>query len=173
MKISLIGYMGSGKTRVGASLAQVLDWEFVDLDDYIERQSGVSIGDFFKDYGAIKFRKYEREMLENLINNDKDMVISLGGGTPCYYDTMNYLLELKDHKSIYLKTSIPTLVNRLKEEKSHRPLIANLNSDQELAEFIGKHLFERSHIYAQAQFTLSTDQKSPDQIVHEIVSGLF
>ena len=98
--------------------------------------------------------------------NDEDFVISTGGGTPCYSN--NHLL-LKSEKviSIYLQASIDTLYNRLLEEKTQRPVIADIPL-KELKEFIAQHLFERSYFYNQATYTVTVDSKSPDEIVNEI-----
>ena len=100
-------------------------------------------------------------------------VISLGGGTPCYGDNMKLITEAEDSKSVYLKASIPQLVMRLKDEKNKRPLISHLKSEEQLVEFIGKHLFERSVFYNQSNVTLSVDNKSVNSIVEEVILQLF
>ena len=101
------------------------------------------------------------------------MVLSLGGGTPCYSSNMQAILDAKNAISIYLKASIPTLVERLKIEKSKRPLIAHIETDELLIEFIGKHLFERTPFYSQAQVTISTDNKKENDIIEELIFQLF
>ncbi len=100
-------------------------------------------------------------------------VISLGGGTPCYGDNMKLITEAEDSKSVYLKASIPQLVMRLKDEKNKRPLISHLKSEEQLVEFIGKHLFERSVFYNQSNVTLSVDNKSINSIVEGVILQLF
>lgn len=96
---------------------------------------------------------------------ENDCVLSLGGGTPCFGNNMDLVNE--QATSVYLQANIPTLVERLLPEKAKRPLIARIQ-DQDLPEFIGKHLFERSQFYRQAKNTVSVDKKSVDQIVNEI-----
>ena len=86
---------------------------------------------------------------------------------------MDLILESKNSVSIYLKSSIPTLVARLNKEKSKRPLISHLKTDELLTEFIGKHLFERSQFYNKAQFTITTDNKKETEIIEELVIQLF
>jgi len=86
---------------------------------------------------------------------------------------MEAILNTEHAHSIYLKSSIPNLANRLSSEKSHRPLISHLKTNEELTEFIGKHLFERSFYYNQSHQTVVTDGKSIDIITEEIVAGLF
>ncbi len=93
-------------------------------------------------------------------------VLSLGGGTPCYFN--NHELLIQDNCiSIYLKASVETLFERLSKEKSHRPLISRFN-DEDLKEFIAKHLFERSYYYNQAKYRIEVDNKSIEEIASEI-----
>lgn len=165
-KIVLVGYMGSGKTTVAKKIAKELKIPHIDLDNYIEKKHDLSIEEVFKTKGEIWFRSVEKECFEEVIATENSFVLSLGGGTPCYYD--NYkLLQLKDVFSVYLKTPIDTIAERLKFEKATRPLIAKL-SDDELLEFIGKHLFERNFYYLKSKQIIEADGKSVDEIVKEI-----
>ncbi|MFD0837422.1 shikimate kinase [Mariniflexile aquimaris] len=173
MILVLIGYMASGKSTFGRILAEKLHYEFIDLDDYIEKNEKSTISDIFKIKGEIHFRKLETQYLKELLESKKDLVLSLGGGTPCYSSNMNLILESNDVKSIYLKASIPTLMARLKNEKGKRPLVAHIETDDMLAEFIGKHLFERSPFYSMANVTITTDNKSLKAIMEELVLELF
>lgn len=173
MILVLIGYMASGKSTFGRILAEKLHYEFIDLDDYIEKNEKSTISDIFKLKGEIHFRKLETQYLKELLESKKDLVLSLGGGTPCYSSNMNLILESNDVKSIYLKASIPTLMARLKNEKGKRPLVAHIETDDMLAEFIGKHLFERSPFYSMANVTITTDNKSLKAIMEELVLELF
>jgi shikimate kinase len=104
------------------------------------------------------------------LNDENDMVISTGGGTPCYFDN-HELLNGENVISIYLKATIDTLYNRLLNGKQKRPLIANLN-DNEIKEFIAKHLFDRSFYYNQATYKVNVDAKTIDEIVAEIANLL-
>lgn len=173
MILVLIGYMASGKSTFGRILAEKLHYEFIDLDDYIEKNEKSTINDIFKIKGEIHFRKLETLYLKELLDSKKDLVLSLGGGTPCYGSNMELILNEKDVKSIYLKASISTLMARLKNEKSKRPLVANIETDELLAEFIGKHLFERSQFYSRSNVTITTDNKSLKDIMEELVLELF
>ncbi|WP_299399634.1 shikimate kinase [uncultured Gelidibacter sp.] len=172
MNIILIGYMGSGKSTIGKKLSEQLNFDFVDLDDYIQEKEGLTIPEIFKTKGEIYFRKKENTYLKEVLELN-NVVVSLGGGTPCYGSNMEAILNAKDAHSIYLKLSIPNLVQRLSSEKSQRPLIAHLETDEDLTEFIGKHLFERSFYYRQSNQTLLTDGKSVEAITEEIIAGLF
>ncbi len=164
MKIVLLGYMASGKSTIGRILAEKKQISFIDLDAYIEEKEKMSVSDVFKEKGEIYFRKQEHVYLKELLDKNEDFVLSLGGGTPCYAGNMNVLLSYNDVTSIYLKTSIQTIKERLVNEKSQRPLVARLN-EEELAEFIAKHLFERSYYYNQATHKLVVDNKDVDETV--------
>ncbi len=163
--IVLIGYMGCGKSSVGKQLSLRFKKSFLDLDDYIEAKEQKSIAEIFDTKGEVYFRKKERQYLQQCLEESNDAIISLGGGTPCFGDNMEIVLNDVKSTSFYLKTSIPTLVNRLFDERKKRPLIAHTSSKEELIEFIGKHLFERSHYYIKSQHTFQTDGKSVEEIV--------
>ncbi|ASO08303.1 shikimate kinase [Arenibacter algicola] len=166
MKIVLVGYMGSGKTTIGKLLANKLKISFLDLDEVIEQGLEDSISNIFNGKGEIFFRKKEHEYLIDVLSKKEQLILSTGGGTPCYSGNMETMLTLADHV-FYLKVSIPGLVKRLLLEKEHRPLIKNIdNSD--LPEFIGKHLFERNNFYLKANHIIECDDKDPETLVAEI-----
>ena len=166
MKVILVGYMGSGKSTVGKAIADKLNMSFVDLDTYIESREKMTISQLFEDKGQIYFRKVEHQYLQYLLDLDKAMVISTGGGAPCYAGNMNLILEASPNV-IYLKLSINELIKRLYPEREKRPLIAHLTKE-EMPEFFGKHLFERSPFYEKANQTVNCDGKSVSEITEEI-----
>ncbi|MGS0524516.1 shikimate kinase [Zobellia nedashkovskayae] len=170
MKIVLIGYMGSGKSTIGKLLSQKRNLEFVDLDNYIERAERMSVSDIFKNKGELYFRKKEYEYLNEVLEQKDDFILSTGGGTPCYGNNMQAILDTTEN-AFYLKVSIPQLTQRLLKEKNERPLVRNI-AEEELPEFIGKHLFERSYYYNQAGKVISCDNKNPQEIVIELESVL-
>jgi len=172
MKIVLLGYMASGKSLIGKTLAQVLGYSFIDLDDYIEQDEKQTIQEIFKNKGEIYFRKKEHLALNEILLHDKNIVLSLGGGTPCYSNNMDMLSKRNDVTSIYLKTSIPEIINRLTNEQDKRPVVSHLKSKEELTEFIGKHLFERSTFYNQANYKVDAN-KDEMSIVESILLQLF
>lgn len=172
MRIILIGYMGSGKSTVGKNLSKMINFECIDLDDYIQKKENLTIAQIFETKGEIYFRRKEHLYLKELLLQD-NIILSLGGGTPCYGANMDAILNTPNAHSIYLKSSIPNLVKRLNPEKSTRPLIAHLKTDEALTEFIGKHLFERSFYYSQSHQTLIIDDKSVETITNEIIARLF
>nr|WP_299384064.1 shikimate kinase [Allomuricauda sp.] len=171
MKVVLVGYMASGKSTLGRRLAQDLDLEFVDLDDYIEAQQQQTIKQIFEKKGEIFFRKLEHEMLQKVLGESDRLILSTGGGTPCYGTNMKTILE-HANSSIYLQLPVTALVERLAREKEQRPLVKDLD-DSELAEFVGKHLFERRNFYAQATYTLDCYNKTLEQLVDEVKEELL
>ncbi|RDI58119.1 shikimate kinase [Flavobacterium glaciei] len=169
-KIILLGYMGCGKSTIANKLSKNIEIPFVDLDKKIEEKVNLSINAIFEKYGEIYFRKLEHEVFVELLNLPEQLIIGLGGGTPCYANN-HELLKGDNVVSIYLKASIETLFDRLSHNKNKRPLIAN-KSDAELKEFIAMHLFERSFYYNQAQYKVNVDDKTIDQTVLDIVAIL-
>ena len=172
MKIFLIGYMGSGKSTVGRMLADEFQWQFIDLDHYIEAKENCSISTIFKNKGEVYFRRKELESLKELLVKDENLIVSLGGGTPCFSNVMELISQQEDSLSVYLKTSIKELSKRLFSEKNSRPLIAHLDAMEALEDFIAKHLFERSFFYEQSEVVIKTDQKMVKDITTEIITLL-
>lgn len=170
MKVVLLGYMASGKSSVGRSLASKLGYHFIDLDEEISNRVGMDVSTIFSKKGEIFFRKKEAEVLMDVLEQDKHMVVSLGGGTPCYGRNMQIVHQHTPH-SFYLSLPIGSLVERISKEKELRPLVARISND-ELPEFIGKHLFERAPFYAEASHTILANGKTVDDIVREISSYL-
>ncbi|WBX74631.1 AAA family ATPase [Tenacibaculum pacificus] len=167
MKTVLIGYMGSGKSTIGRLLAKKNNFSFIDLDDYIEEKENMTVSEIFENKGEIYFRKQEHHYLKEILALKQDVILSLGGGTPCYAGNMDIIIAEDDTDTVYLKTSIDTIVQRLMNEKSQRPLVARLEKG-DLHEFIAKHLFERSHFYNQANHKLTVDAKKVTEIVTEL-----
>ena len=166
MKIVLLGYMASGKSTIGREISKKLDMKFIDLDDYISKREKSSISEIFKVKGEIYFRRIESFYLSEILNSKDSFILSLGGGTPCYSNNMELILN-SEASSIYIKASIITLVARLTSEKNKRPLVAELENDK-LTEFVAKHLFERRFFYEKASITVITEDKSIEEITTEI-----
>ena len=170
MIISLLGYMGCGKTHISKRLSRELNYNFIDLDTVISRKNKLSIPDIFKQKGEIFFRQQERAVLEEILATHKDVILSLGGGTPAYYNNMEVINQ--NSVSFYLQTSVQILTERLLRQKHKRPLIARI-PDEDLPEFIAKHLFERIPFYSKAQFTINTLGRESDAIIAEIISRIY
>ncbi|WP_341660665.1 shikimate kinase [Blattabacterium cuenoti] len=170
MKITLIGYMGSGKTSIGKMLSKKLNLNFYDLDALlVEESKNDSILNLFKKKGELFFRNREHSLLKKFLKQKNKYILSVGGGTPCFYNNI-YLLN-KYSNTFYLKTDSYTLFKRLFLEKDTRPLISHL-SKNELFIFIIKHLLKRSYFYEKSLEKINVNGKSKYDIVQEIVKSV-
>ncbi len=149
-RIILIGYMGSGKTTVGKALSKETGMMFYDLDWYIETRMHKTVSEIFAERGEEGFRKIEYNMLHEVAEFE-DVIISCGGGTPCFFDNMDYLNQQGD--VVYLKATPETLYNHLLMAKVERPLLKD-KSAEELIAYITEHLKERAPYYEKARHTL-------------------
>lgn len=145
--IIIIGYMGAGKTTVGKALAKELGVMFYDLDWYIESRMRKTVKQIFDEIGEEGFRKIERKMLHEVAEFE-NVVVSCGGGTPCFFDNMNYMNQLGE--TIYLKASPETLHIHLKMGKGVRPLLLN-KTPEEVEIFIREQLKLREPFYNKAK----------------------
>ncbi len=158
--IFLIGFMASGKSSLAKKLANRLELSCLDLDDMIAEKEGRGITEIFKKEGEQYFREAERRALKEVAS--KRAVIALGGGTPCFYDNMD--LIKKSGTSVYLNVPLKVLLGRLKQNRSKRPLIANL-SEAELLDFVKHQLEERSPYYLQADLVVEKPKISPNELI--------
>tara|TARA_B100000575_G_C23094332_1_gene631064 strand:- start:1014 stop:1544 length:531 start_codon:yes stop_codon:yes gene_type:complete len=171
-KLVLLGYMGSGKTTIGNYLKHDLKYKLYDLDIYIEEKWNLNIPDIFQTKGELYFRKIERKALKEILDLRGPMIISLGGGTPCYYNNIDYINNRDETLTFYLKSSVDSISNRLLKGKNNRPLINNLKNIDEIKEYVNKHLFERNQFYFKAKHIISIDKKNPKTIAAEIKTYL-
>ncbi len=149
-RVILIGYMGSGKTTVGRALSKATGMMFYDLDWYIESRMRKSIAQIFAEKGEEGFRKIEYNMLHEVAEFE-DVIISCGGGTPCFFDNIDYMNQQGD--VVYLKATPEVLYKHLLMGKGDRPLLKDKTPD-ELIAYITEHLHEREPYYSQAQHIL-------------------
>lgn len=149
-RIILIGYMGAGKTTVGRALAKELGLQFYDLDWYIEARMRKTVPQIFAARGESGFREVERNMLHEVAEFE-DVVLSCGGGTPCFFDNIEYLNLQGD--TVYLKAMPEVLYSHLKMGKVERPLLKNKTHD-EMREFIAQQLSQREPYYLEAKHVL-------------------
>lgn len=165
-RIVLIGYMGSGKSTIGYELSQILNIPFYDLDKYIEYRVGKSISQIFFDIGERGFREIEYACLHEIVGAG-DYILSCGGGTPCFFDNMEYIN--KHAETIYLKCPIDVLCHRLKNEKFNRPLLKDL-SIEEMESFITPQLKERELFYQKSKHMINI---SPMDNVKSTVNKVY
>ncbi len=159
-KIFLTGYMASGKSSTGKTLAAQLKYEFIDLDKFIEQEYKMTIPEIFSSKGEKEFRSMEHNALKKVIEKDK-IVVACGGGTPCYYGNMD--LMNNNGTTVYLKMSADSLVSRLMSAKEKRPLIAN-KDEKQLKEFVNRQLEKREDTYHQAQYTVKAKDLNVDEL---------
>ena len=146
-RIMLVGYMGSGKTTVGRQLAMSLGLSFYDLDWYIEMRFHRTVAQIFEEKGEDGFRQMERSMLREVAEFE-NIVLSCGGGTPCFFDNMDYMNSLGE--TVYLKATPEVLATHLKMGKVVRPLIKG-KTDEELIRYIHESLAQREMFYKKAK----------------------
>lgn len=162
MNIIFTGMMGSGKTTIGKELAKLTGYEFIDTDAIIEKEQNIKIVEIFSKYGEGYFRTLENELVKKISLKDNS-VISLGGGAFCNQDNISILKNTGF--TIYLKTSIENILNRLSEDEiKKRPLLKDLNNFNNLLE-------KREVYYNQAHLIISTDNKSINEIINEILTN--
>lgn len=149
-KIFLIGFMGSGKSTTGKRLASQLKWSFVDLDEKIEYMEGMNIPAIFSLKGESSFRKLESQALREL-QSESRIVISTGGGTPCFGDNMEFMLE--SGLTIYLRMTPSGLKRRLVRSSEGRPLLKDIDKGN-LEQFIAGKLADREKWYSRAEITI-------------------
>ncbi|CCY82555.1 shikimate kinase [Prevotella sp. CAG:1185] len=152
-RILIIGYMGAGKTTLGKVLAKDLGLPFYDLDWYIESRMMKTVPQLFAERGEEGFRKVEHNMLHEVAEFE-DVVISCGGGTPCFYDNMEYMNAQGD--TVYLKASPEVLYAHLQMGKVERPLLKN-KTREEMQAFIQEQLAEREKYYTKARHIFNVD----------------
>lgn len=146
--IFFTGFMGCGKTTWSRKLAAHLGYEFIDLDQVLEAQAGMTIAEYFSSFGEGSFRKLESDVLK-LTEYPENAVVSTGGGLPCFFDNMDWMNA--HGKTVYIQLSPKTLVDRLEKGKAKRPLLRDKHGDELLA-FIGDKLAEREPYYLQAKY---------------------
>lgn len=152
-RIFLIGYMGSGKTTLGKAFARMLNLTFVDLDWYIEERYHKTISELFAEKGEANFRELERKMLHEVADFE-NVVIATGGGTPCFFDNMNFMNTRG--KTVFLNVGTDVLFQRLAVAKHSRPILSN-KTDEQLLQFISESLEKRLSYYTMAKHIHNAD----------------
>ena len=142
--------MGAGKTTVGKALAKALNLQFYDLDWYIESRMHMTVKQIFDERGEEGFRKREHNMLHEVAEFE-DVVISCGGGTPCFFDNIDYMNQ--QGETVYLKATPDVLYGHLKMGRTVRPLLLNKTPD-EVKDFVSRQLAEREPFYTKAKHVI-------------------
>ena len=162
--IYLVGFMGTGKTVVGEILAKKMAKEFIEMDAVIEEKQGLEIVDIFTQQGEAYFRSLEKILLGSLSKRE-DLIVSCGGGLVC--DQANLKLLKETGVVFALTASVSTIYQRTKKH-THRPIL-NVDNPQEK---IKQLLVDRASCYDQAQYSINTDNLSPEEVVDKILATL-
>jgi len=165
MKIFLIGFMGSGKSYWGRKLSEKLNLPFFDLDEQVVSHEGKSISEIFTVHGEEYFRLQEKNTLHLLTESHDSFIMATGGGTPCYFNNIEYM-----HLSgttVWINTSQDELFKRLILEKEKRPLISEL-TDEQLQGFISKKYSDRRIYYEQADMIIDDETLDLDKLIQKV-----
>ena len=163
MRIYIIGMPASGKTTFGKLLAQHLDYQFIDMDEKIVAITGKTISQLFEEEGEAYFRELERATLKQL-TGDK-VVISTGGGAPCFFQNMSFIKE--NGTSIFLQVSAITLMQRASQQEGTRPLLNGKSGTELLAELKRKYEL-RLPFYQQADIVLEENEIQVERVVERL-----
>lgn len=161
--------MYSGKTTVGKQLAKKLNCDFLDTDELFETQYKTTISDFFAEHGEAEFRTAERKILEDLKTYENPVVISTGGGLPCFNNNMELMKKIGT--VVYLQASVGAIYNRFEKSKIPRPLLVGLSKEDAIQK-IKNQLDEREKFYKQAHITTSAENVRIDSLL-QILAWFF
>ena len=142
--------MGSGKSHWGKLWGTHHHLTFYDLDILVEEQEGMSINDIFQQFGEAHFRKIETKILRQFAFQ-KDFILACGGGTPCFFDNMEWMNE--HGITIYLNPSVATIAGRLMEGGDRRPLVKGLHCS-DISSYTEQKIRERESYYLKANLVL-------------------
>ena len=163
-KVYLVGFMGSGKTTLGKKLARRLGYSFYDTDKAFEHRYKTSIDLFFTKYGENLFRELEYKLLLETFSLE-NTVIATGGGTPCFFDSMELINRLGI--SVYIELTPEAIFDRLIKAKKRRPLLIHKTAD-EIKTFIETTLGEREQFYRLAKITFNGISPKADLLIRQL-----
>lgn len=165
--IYLVGFMGSGKSTFGKQLADGLGISFFDLDQVIENRTGKSIPQLFQEWGEIRFREYEAEVLRSFAKEEDDFVLACGGGTPCFHDSLAWM---KSHGyTLFIDTPFADIEERLKGSEAIRPVLMALRQTKNEDSMYQLYI-QRREIYLQAASILGPERLNVNEVIHMLNS---
>lgn len=159
--IYLIGFMGCGKTTLGKKVANQLKYDFIDLDQLIEKRASLTINEFFTKNGEESFRVFEKQLLIE-VSSSENTVVAVGGGTPCYFTNMEIMNQTGE--TFYFQRPVKELFNRIVNARDNRPLVKD-KSEEELLVYIEDLLNKREAFYLKSKFTIPRNKLT----VHDLV----
>ena len=167
-RIFLIGYMGAGKTTLGKALADLTGLSFLDLDLFIEGRYRKTIRQIFDEEGEDAFREIERRALHEVAEFE-DVILSTGGGTPCFFDNMTYMNSVGT--TVYLQASPEALTERISLCKHSRPAVRHLDGEARAA-FVRDALTRRTPFYERAHLTFDVERLATDNDTNDAAHRL-
>lgn len=167
-RIYLIGYMGAGKTTLGKRMAQIMNLSFIDIDKFIECKYHLTVPEIFAKHGEEGFRKIEQKALLE-VSDFENVVISTGGGVPCFFDNMDVMNNTGI--TLYIKAAPDELASRLRASKTVRPIVES-KTDEELIPFITEHLLERERYYNRAKISFFTEHLGSKEDIYQTVDKM-
>jgi Shikimate kinase len=169
LRIFLIGYMGAGKTTLGRELSGISKLSFIDLDHFIEGRYHKTIRQIFEEESEATFREIEKKTLHEVAEFE-DLILSTGGGTPCFFDNMTYMNSVGT--TVYLKASPRALTERIELCRHTRPAVRHLSGDP-LYIFVSDALTRRAPFYDQAQIIFDVERLVTHRDVRAAASQLW
>lgn len=163
----LVGFMGAGKSTLGKEVARRLSWNFFDLDEEIESVHQRSIPDLFEEIGEKEFRKLEMETLRSFEKRTEPFVLATGGGTPCFFDNMEWMK--KRGNVLFIDTAPDELLKRLSGKETGRPVLKTLNPGKFEEEMLIL-LEKRRPFYLQSPWILGKCPVNIDEVIHMLNS---
>ena len=167
LKVFLIGFMGCGKTHWGRQLAETMGVPFFDLDEKLAEKEGKTITQIFEDEGEEYFRLLEKDVLHLLTESHETFIMACGGGTPCFYNNIDYMNA--QGKTVWINCSVECLHRRLVKERSSRPLLKDL-SDNDLRSYIIKKFGDRKIFYQQARLIIREEEMTLQGLADRIIN---
>lgn len=166
MRIYLIGFMGVGKTHWGKILSNKLGLPFYDLDELIEQNEGRSINQIFEEDGEEYFRTKERDILRTFSEENDSMLLSCGGGAPCFFNNIDFMNTMG--VTVWINTPFEILLGRLRQGKNNRPLLKDL-TDEQLKAYIVKKNADRRMYYEQAKVIVDDHVIEIEKMIKQIL----
>lgn len=157
--------MSSGKTHWGKSISRKLDVPFFDLDEQVEAAEGRTISEIFLNHGEEYFRRKEKEVLHIISESHDTFLMACGGGTPCYYNNIDYMN--RSGTTVWINSSMDTLHQRLLKDRDKRPLLKGL-TDEQVRGYIIKKFSDRKIYYEQATVIIDEENITPESFVQQL-----
>ncbi len=171
MNVVLTGFRGSGKTTVGKALAERLGREFIDCDEYIEKQTGLTIREIFERHGESRFRTIESEAIVELARLD-GKVIATGGGAVLKYQNIQILKRQGRGVVFFLEVGAETAFGRIQADPATRARRPPLTEKDPLTEVRGQIEFRRPYYMKGADHTVAVDGRKAEEVVEAILAHL-